>query len=456
MKKRIRYRTVNVESVEVKALARKFAGGRCIVAIDIAKEAMVAGFADEKGTCEALVRFSHPTQTLLFVTLLVALRELGLEVEAVMEPTGSYGESLRYQLGKRDVPVFRVDPTRSHALAGVLDGVPSLHDPKSCTLIAHLHAQGISSRWREKSPEARAMRALITEHAMHQDPLERGRGHIEAMLAEYFPEFGDQVDHSSAWHLHLFEAYPSPARMAAAPDDVARLLRRVTRGRLTEARIQTIIDLARRSLGAPMLEEEARQVSALARTMLYHREQKRGVEKRIEDAVERRPELAPLRAMLGPVTTAAIVSDLGNPAEYGSSAAFQKALGLNLKEKSSGTVTGRLHITKRGSPRARKYLFLAALRFIQADPIVRAWYEARSAHKAGLKLKAVVAVMRKLARAIVHVARGDRFDAAKLFDTRRLVLTPPKPPRNDASGAGEETTPAVVGEALDTTSNATL
>ena len=35
-------------------------------------------------------------------------------------------------------------------------------------------------------------------------------------------------------------------------------------------------------------------------------------------------------------------------------------------------------------------------------------------------MKAVVALMRKLARAMVHVARGEPFVATKLFDVRRL------------------------------------
>jgi hypothetical protein len=34
----------------------------------------------------------------------------------------------------------------------------------------------------------------------------------------------------------------------------------------------------------------------------------------------------------------------------------------------------------------------------------------------------VVAVMRKLVRALFHVARGEAFDAGKLFDLRRLDL----------------------------------
>jgi len=44
------------------------------------------------------------------------------------------------------------------------------------------------------------------------------------------------------------------------------------------------------------------------------------------------------------------------------------------------------------------------------------------AYKAELPLKAIVAVMRKVARALWHVARGETFDVTKLFDVRRLDL----------------------------------
>lgn len=424
VKKRVAYRTVEIQSVVAAKLGERLGGAaaRCIVAIDVAKEKMVVGFADGQGVCQMLVRFSHPTQTLAFLALLEMLRDIGLELEVAMEPTGVYGEALRYQLVKRSFAVFRVDPTRSHAMASVLDGVPSLHDAKSCTLISYLHARGISVRWKERDRHQRTMRALIDEHRLHYDPIERARGHLEAAVAEYFPELSAMIDSSRGWHLHLLEAFPSPAHIAAAPEQTAQLLRRVTRGRLAKERIDDIIDRARRSLGEPMVDEEAARVSALAKSMLYHRERLLKVEARIRGVVNERPQLAQMVDALGPVTSAAIIADLGDPAQYESSAAFEKALGLNLKEKSSGTSKGALRITKRGSPRARKYLYLAALRAIQWHPVVRAWYEARSSFKSDQKLKAVVAVMRKLARAIVHLARGKAFDASKLFDVRRLTV----------------------------------
>ncbi|MCK4604944.1 MAG: transposase, partial [Deltaproteobacteria bacterium] len=94
----------------------------------------------------------------------------------------------------------------------------------------------------------------------------------------------------------------------------------------------------------------------------------------------------------------------------------------NLKEHSSGKHKGKLKITKRGSGTVRMYLFMAVLRLIQKNFIVQAWYQNKVDRDGGTKMKAVVAVMRKLARALWYVGQGKRFDAAKLFDVKRLGL----------------------------------
>ena len=55
------------------------------------------------------------------------------------------------------------------------------------------------------------------------------------------------------------------------------------------------------------------------------------------------------------------------------------------------------------------------------DPVVKAWYEHKVARQGGkYKNKAVVAVMRKLAAALWHVARGKVFDSKLLFDAAKL------------------------------------
>jgi hypothetical protein len=56
---------------------------------------------------------------------------------------------------------------------------------------------------------------------------------------------------------------------------------------------------------------------------------------------------------------------------------------------------------------------------------VRAWYQRRRGYTEDSKQRAIVAVMRKLVRALFHVARGEAFDETKLFDVRRLDLDAP-------------------------------
>lgn len=111
MKRKRTYRSVDVEKVSVERLLPRLEK-RVVVAVDVAKERMVAGLADGSGKTLELVRFSHPRQTMTFVELLLRLRQEGHDVEAVMEPTGVYGDALRFQLRSRDFAVFQVDPKR--------------------------------------------------------------------------------------------------------------------------------------------------------------------------------------------------------------------------------------------------------------------------------------------------------------------------------------------------------
>ena len=72
--------------------------------------------------------------------------------------------------------------------------------------------------------------------------------------------------------------------------------------------------------------------------------------------------------------------------------------------------------------RARQWLWLAALRWLMKDRNAKAWFDKKVARDGGKKARAVVALMRKLAMGLFHVARGETFDSAKLFDATRLEL----------------------------------
>jgi hypothetical protein len=71
----------------------------------------------------------------------------------------------------------------------------------------------------------------------------------------------------------------------------------------------------------------------------------------------------------------------GDPRNYHLAAAYRKAMGLNLAERSGGIDKGHLRISKRGHPRSRQWLYCAMLRWVQKCG-VRRWYEVKKARKA--------------------------------------------------------------------------
>ncbi len=97
MAKKISYRAVPIERLTSALLAAMLVGAsKLIVAIDVAKLKMMAGFGSEDGSVVRLVRFESPMQTREFVELVVATGQaLGVPVEALMEPTGTYGEVMK-------------------------------------------------------------------------------------------------------------------------------------------------------------------------------------------------------------------------------------------------------------------------------------------------------------------------------------------------------------------------
>jgi transposase len=90
-------------------------------------------------------------------------------------------------------------------------------------------------------------------------------------------------------------------------------------------------------------------------------------------------------------------------------------MGLNLRERSSGRWQGQLKLTKRGPAAVRRWLYLAALRWVRQEP-VRSWYLRQKAQRRGAAKPALVGVMRKLALYRVG-GRGEPFDRQRLYQS---------------------------------------
>jgi transposase len=331
-----------------------------------------------------------------------------------MESSGTYGDVLRYHLGKLGFPVYRVSGKRTHDSAVIHDGVPSMHDAKSAAIIAKLHIDKSSSLWVETPRTVREMKARLSTMEMHREHHQRLIHQLEGWLARHWPEITTLVALTTASLLALLGRIGGPEEVARREGEARELLQGMGHGLMRPEKIDAVITSARATAGVPLegVELEALQELALeAHRALKAFKKAKG---RVEELAEEGPAKT-LAAVAGKATAAVLVADAGDPSGYQASRAYLKALGLNLKEKSSGRQQGALSLTKQGPSRARQWLWLAVLRWIQKDEVAAAWYARKVSRDGGKRARALVALMRKLAKALFHVARGAPFDSGKLF-----------------------------------------
>lgn len=86
MEKKMSYRAVAIERVTIAMVAALLVGTtKLVVAIDVAKTKMMAGFGRDDGSVAKLVRFEAPAETRMLVELVIAIGQaLGVAIEALM------------------------------------------------------------------------------------------------------------------------------------------------------------------------------------------------------------------------------------------------------------------------------------------------------------------------------------------------------------------------------------
>lgn len=417
------YRSISIKQAMAQ-LQTATLGDRVVLAVDVAKQVLYGALIDASTRQTlAIIKWEHPQQTRELLALVDALHEREVRIEAVMEPSGTYGDVVRHQLSLAAVDLFSVLPKRVYDAQGLYDGVRSLHDPKAAVVIGRLHLDGLSTRWQALDNERRELVAHAAAHSYAVEQAQRALGRIEALLARHFPEVVCVLSLADATLPALLAHYGSAQAMAADPGGVDALLRRKSRGKLDATKRATVYELAQRTLGVPMLPAETALMQTLAEQVLCARRLRQRHDQSISRQVAAHPACSMMRSVVGSATAAVIVADVGDPRTFSCARAYLRAFGLNLREHSSGRRQGRLSITKCGPARARKFLWLASLALIRRDPIIAAYYRAKLERDGGRhKLLATTAVMRKVALALFHVGRGAVFEPERLVDVSRLQL----------------------------------
>ena len=409
------YRGTDVNRVDAGSLARGHEGQALVVGVDVGKFQLAAVGRWADGQFERPWRVANPGQVRDLVGLLGALTSQRT-VTVALEPSGTYGDPLRQALEEAGLAMRRVSPKAAHDYAEVFDGVPSQHDGKDAAVVAELAALGKATPWPYRPPSEWEQELAYWVEWMDAQShiLTTWQGRIEALLSRHWPEATRVLKVSSATLLRVLEAYGGPGALAADAEAAARVQRWGGRF-LDAAKGRRLVGSAGATAGVRQGTWDRQRLQDYARQALQARRQVRRAQGRLRQLATGQAILQAQGKVVGVPTACVLWSCVGDPRDYSCGAAYRKAMGLNLTERSSGTYQGKLRISKRGHPRARKWLYFAALRLVKQEAVAL-WYRAKKDPGGRDAKRAVVGVMRKLVLALYQVAvAGVTFEAGRLF-----------------------------------------
>lgn len=426
--KRKAYAAVFVNEVSVAQCTHGREAQTVWVGLDIGKEDIFVVLRWAHNDISRPWRVSNPQELLLLVEKLKEL-SVGRQMHVGMEPTGTYGHPLRQALADAHIVVQRVSPKATHDYAEIYDGVPSQHDGKDAAVVAELLSLGKAHEWVWRGDDLflQEMQHWVRrlELALRQEQM--WTGHLEGAGATHWPELNREGG-KSKWKwtspvlLRVLSKYGGPREFAASTEAESEL-HRWSFGMWKPARIATMLQEARTSVGVRTDAFSREQLQWLASQALEAQRQRKEASKQLERLAQSHEVLRLQGAMLGGTTACVLWVHLGDPRAYEHAEQYRKAMGLNLRERSSGKYQGQLKLSKRGHPAVRRWLYFSAMRYVKSEP-TRSWYQHKKLAMQSGK-KALVAVMRKLALGVHQIGvQGQAFEASELFTAPTKPATP--------------------------------
>jgi transposase len=409
------YRAVDVNHLQLDRLLPQRHEPLVHAGLDVGKDYILCVLRWASDDFERPWRCRNPADLALLAQLLQTVGR-GRRLVVALEPTGTYGDALRQALQQAGLTVHRVSPKAAADYAETFDGVPSQHDGKDAAVVAELAAQGRCWPWPLVLPSE-----LEQELAYQVEWLDGQRrqtqlwyGRLEALLSRHWPEATALLPLTSGVLRRCLARYGGPRGLAADAQAADRLYR-WGKGLLHRDKAEALVASARQTAGVPLGRWDEQRLRCYAQEVAKGLQQQRQARRRLRQLAPSQPTIRAMGEVVGLVTACVLWVELGNPQDYHCGPAYRKAMGLNLKERSSGRWVGQLKLTKRGPAAVRRWLYMAALRWVRHEP-VRGWYLRQKAQRRGQAKPALIGVMRKLALALYRVGgRGEPFDRQQLY-----------------------------------------
>ena len=316
-----------------------------VCAIDVAQKELVVilGRLLEDLTQELYSHKTFPNTLKGFMALVLWVKKLAGEqtgVRFVMEATGVYHESLAYFLDSKGHEVSIVLPNKISNYMRTLD-VKTITDKTACEAIARFGLDRKLDRWKRPNPIYKRLRQLTRE---------RGQVIQARTIAK------------NQLHAEQAEAEPIDSSLARTKKQIA------------------------------LLNKQEKEIETEIKTLSMKDEKVQGSIKVVCSLTG-----------VGLITAACVLGETNGFDLVRNKRQLTSYAGLDVKEKQSGTsVKAKPKISKKGNKYLRKAMHMPALTAIKHDERFKAIY-ARLICKHGIKMKAAVAVQRKLLEMIYTI-----------------------------------------------------
>lgn len=349
-----------------------------------------------------------------------------LPVRVYMESTGVYHLPLYHRLKDAGFEVFVLNPIVTHANQNT--NIRNVHNDKhDAQRIALLGLRPGLKTSIIPDDEIAAVKAMLREYyAMKKETsmyICRLKNQLRQVFPQYLPIFSKVNGKAS---LEVLAQYPSPdAVLAAGVDALAGVIRKAAGKGEAMAR-KKAADLRNAAQEALSFGHGNSGITFLIRHYVEMirilDQQTADVLKQIKQSLLERPDSLLTRQTrllesipgAGFLTAVTIVCELGDFSAFRRSKQLYSYFGLDPAVRQSGNSAGAdLKISKRGSPYARRCLYVLALQSVglnkngeAKNPVIRAYYQEKCKSKA--KMTALGAVMHKLCNIVFAVLRDEK------------------------------------------------
>lgn len=327
------------------------------------------------------------------------------------ESTGPYAEPLYHYLKKKPAKLIQINPMHSKRVKELAGNSPNKTDRKDPRVIADIISLGHALTLVVPEGAAAHLRRLSQSRERALKARTVMLNQLQHLIFVIFPEFlSIMKDISTKTAAYLLNHHVMPESIVALGlDDLSRVMKKVSRGRLGWQRAQQLFEAAENSVG--IIEGKESIVLEIQHLNAMIENENRfiaSVEKQMRCYLEQIPYAVSILSIkgLGVVTVAGLIGEVGDFKKFDTHAEIMKLAGFDLFEVSSGQHRGQRHISKRGRALMRKLLYFAAINTTRAQGIMHVRYQ-QMLERGKPKTKALVAISRKLLRLIFALVRDN-------------------------------------------------